>query len=310
MDHFYSNFMASFVSKTTDILAFTKLQKNKLLLVSLFLISPSFLFAQDIIIKNDKSELKAKVVEITDDYIKYHDWDNLTGPIYNISKTQVFMINYQNGKREFITSNKENRTDTKVNTTKPTNTNVNTNANTSNVSNTENPISSSLYKFTPRDKNQPKSFDNVPDRISYLGVSLNQIGKATVPTVILHNEVFVAPNLSLVSGMSVYYNSTELMGFKTKIFTFGVLVGGAYYLNDVLKIDKNKGAVYIGANAIYQSSTIWDDFSDSYNASNFSGFGRAGGLLNFSKRFGAFAEVQVGEGDPGFVAGITFRTIK
>ena len=314
MGHFYSNFTASFVAKTTDILALTKLQKNKLLLISLFLISPSFLFAQDIIIKNDKSELKAKVVEITDDYIKYHDWDNLTGPIYNISKAQVFMINYQNGKREFITSNTDNKTETKVNTTKPANTPTTTtkvNTTTEKVTTTtESPISSSPYQFTPRDKNQPKSFDNVPDRISYFGVTLNLVGKATIPTVTWVNEVFVATNLSLVSGFNAYYNNTESMGYKSSAFTFGIIVGGAYYLNDVLKIDKSKGAVYLGANAMYLSSAIKDDLFGSYTGSKFTGFGRAGGLLNFSKKFGAFAEVQIGEGDPGFVAGVAYRIVK
>jgi hypothetical protein len=288
-------------------LSWLKLQKNTLFLISLFLISPSFLFAQDIIIKNDKSELKAKVVEITDDYIKYHDWDNLTGPIYNISKAQVFMINYQNGKREFITSNTDNKTETKVNTIKPANTSTTT---TKVTTTTESPISSSPYTFTPRDKKQPKSFDNVPDRLSYFGVTLNVVGKATIPTVTWLNEVFVAPNLSLVSGFNAYYNSTESMGYKSSIFTFGIILGGAYYLNDVLKIDKNKGAVYVGANAIYQSSALKDDFFGSSTGSNFTGFGRAGGLLNFSKKFGAFAEVQIGEGDPGFVAGLAYRVVK
>jgi hypothetical protein len=219
------------------------------------------------------------------------------------------MINYQNGKREFITSNTDNKTETKVNTTKPANTSTNTTTTKVNTT-TESPISSSPYTFTPRDKNQPKSFDNVPDRLSYFGVTLNVVGKATIPTVTWLNEVFVAPNLSLTSGFNAYYNSTESMGYKSSIFTFGIIFGGAYYLNDVLKIDKNKGAVYVGADAIYLTSALKDDFFGSSTGSKFTGFGRAGGFLNFSKRFGAFAEVQIGEGDPAIVAGLAFRTIK
>ena len=169
-----------------------KLQKNRLFLIFLLAASPSFLFAQDIIIKNDKSELKAKVVEITSDFIKYHDWDNLSGPIYNIAKSQVFMINYQNSKREFI-----------------------------------------------------------------------------------------------------------------------ALVGGSYYLNEALKLDKTKGALYIGAAVAYTYTAVTSDASDEMVSSgDFGGFGRVGGRLNFTKGFGAFAEVHVGQGDPAIIAGLTFSIIK
>lgn len=57
-------------------------------------------FAQDIIVKNDKSEIKAKVLEIDETYIKYKQWDFQDGPIYSIRKANVFMIIYKNGKRE------------------------------------------------------------------------------------------------------------------------------------------------------------------------------------------------------------------
>ena len=304
MGHFYSNFTASFVAKTTDILALTKLQKNKLLLVSLFLISPSFLFAQDIIIKNDKSELKAKVVEITDDYIKYHDWDNLTGPIYNISRAQVFMINYQNGKREFITSNTDNKTETKV-TTKTTNTN------TAKVTNTETPVSSSPYTFTPRDKSQPKSYTNFADRVAFTGVTVDQIGKLTIPTISSVTDIFVAPNIAIATGMSASYNQESILGYNYKSSSIGVMAGPTYYLNEVLKIDKNKGGLYGGAALAYTFAFASEDFTGtSTTAGSFGVFARAGGFLSFSKKLGAFAEVHVGEGGASVVAGISFKTTK
>lgn len=58
--------------------------------------------AQDVIIKNDKTEIKSKVTEITETAIKYKKWDNVDGPVYNISKADVFMIIYANGQREVI----------------------------------------------------------------------------------------------------------------------------------------------------------------------------------------------------------------
>ncbi|RAK69450.1 hypothetical protein DLM85_00860 [Hymenobacter edaphi] len=56
--------------------------------------------AQDVIIKNDKSEISAKVIEITEDHIKYRLFDFLDGPLYNVRKTDVWMIIYEKGRRE------------------------------------------------------------------------------------------------------------------------------------------------------------------------------------------------------------------
>lgn len=58
--------------------------------------------AQDIIIKNDRTELKSKVEEITDTHIRYRKWENINGPIYNMNKAEVFMILHANGEREMI----------------------------------------------------------------------------------------------------------------------------------------------------------------------------------------------------------------
>ncbi|HSZ32410.1 MAG TPA: hypothetical protein VK772_03820 [Puia sp.] len=74
--------------------------KYRILLLLLF---TSYLVdAQDIIIKNDKSEIKAKITELTDLTIKYKKWEFLDGPVYNIDRANVFMIIYANGQREII----------------------------------------------------------------------------------------------------------------------------------------------------------------------------------------------------------------
>ena len=53
--------------------------------------------AQDAILKKDGSEIKAKVLEITDQQVKYKDFDFQNGPIRNINISEVFMITYENG---------------------------------------------------------------------------------------------------------------------------------------------------------------------------------------------------------------------
>ena len=60
--------------------------------------------SQDIIIKNDKTELKAKVLELTEDVVKYKKFEMLDGPIYSINKADVFMIMYSNGTKEYVES--------------------------------------------------------------------------------------------------------------------------------------------------------------------------------------------------------------
>jgi hypothetical protein len=58
--------------------------------------------AQDIILKQDGAEIKAKVLEITDQHIKYKDFDFQNEPIRNINIPDVFMITYENGQKEIF----------------------------------------------------------------------------------------------------------------------------------------------------------------------------------------------------------------
>lgn len=58
--------------------------------------------AQDIILKKDGLEIESKILEITDQQIKYRDFDFLNGPVRNIPISEVLMITYENGKKEFF----------------------------------------------------------------------------------------------------------------------------------------------------------------------------------------------------------------
>lgn len=66
----------------------------------------SMIFSQDIIIKNTGEEIETKIIEIVDKTIKYKAFDSQSGPIRNIDKKDVFIIIYENGKRELITTGK------------------------------------------------------------------------------------------------------------------------------------------------------------------------------------------------------------
>lgn len=75
---------------------------KKITLLTLLTVSVFKVFAQDIIIKNDKTEVKAKIEELTETTIKYKKFEMLDGPSYNINKRDVFMIIYKNGTKEYI----------------------------------------------------------------------------------------------------------------------------------------------------------------------------------------------------------------
>ena len=80
--------------------------KNALLIFIFGVIAQSVI-AQDVIVKSDGGEISSKVKEIKENVIKYKNYDNLEGPLRNIKKSNVFMIIYENGKREkFVNATK------------------------------------------------------------------------------------------------------------------------------------------------------------------------------------------------------------
>jgi len=81
---------------------------KRILLVLLIVISSNFIIAQDIIMKKNGDEIKSKVIEITLDFIKYKEFEFQDGPTRNIKISEVFMIIYENGKKEkFVTTQKK-----------------------------------------------------------------------------------------------------------------------------------------------------------------------------------------------------------
>jgi len=56
----------------------------------------------DIIVLKSGNEIKAKIIEITLTEIKYKAFDYLDGPLKTVAKSDVYVINYANGTREFF----------------------------------------------------------------------------------------------------------------------------------------------------------------------------------------------------------------
>lgn len=84
---------------------------KKLLFVSVCTLAFSTVSAQDLILKKNADEIKAKITKVGDTEIEYRKWDNPDGPTYVIPTHEVFVIKYQNGSTDKISEHsKRSRT--------------------------------------------------------------------------------------------------------------------------------------------------------------------------------------------------------
>lgn len=88
--------------------------KKQILLI--FICLSSIIKAQDQLFKKDNSKIEVKILEITQDVIKYKLFTYQDGPTITISKKDVALIIYQNGVHEVIAAKTE---DTPTTTTQP-----------------------------------------------------------------------------------------------------------------------------------------------------------------------------------------------
>jgi hypothetical protein len=76
-----------------------KLSKFTTIFLS-FIFAISSLKAQDIITLKTGEDLKAKIMEIGLNDVKYKKFENLNGPTYTLNKSDIFMIKYENGTKD------------------------------------------------------------------------------------------------------------------------------------------------------------------------------------------------------------------
>ena len=77
--------------------------KKLILSLTATILASNFCFSQDVITKKSGEDIQAKVLEITNTEIKYKKFDNPTGPIFTMSKTELLMIRYENGSKDIFT---------------------------------------------------------------------------------------------------------------------------------------------------------------------------------------------------------------
>lgn len=86
---------------------------KKIIILIVFTFGSFTIHAQDILTLKSGSEIKGVITEITQDQIKFKKTPE--GPIYSLNKSDVFMIVYENGRKEIVQSQ-----NTPDNTTVPT----------------------------------------------------------------------------------------------------------------------------------------------------------------------------------------------
>lgn len=111
------NEILRFLSKQDDkreiIISFEKsniqLSMKNLILLTFIMLFSAKLFAQDVIILKDGTEIKAKVLKVGISEIDFKKFENIDGPQYTMTKGQIFMIKYENGTKDVF--NKVETTD-------------------------------------------------------------------------------------------------------------------------------------------------------------------------------------------------------
>ncbi len=66
------------------------------------ILSMSFCFSQDLITMRSGEDIQVKILEVSQDAIKYKKYDNLEGPVFTINKADALMIRYENGTKDIF----------------------------------------------------------------------------------------------------------------------------------------------------------------------------------------------------------------
>jgi len=74
--------------------------KRFLILIAALAFSSTFAGAQDLITKKDGQDIKARVLEVGPDNIKYKLYDEPDGDTYSIETSEILLIRYESGRNE------------------------------------------------------------------------------------------------------------------------------------------------------------------------------------------------------------------
>lgn len=249
--------------------------------------------AQDIIVKTNQEEIKAKIIEVGTDAIKYKKTSMKDGPSFVIRKQEVFMIIYADGSREFM--NDPSRKETTSSSSTSSSTILPDYQTKKDVSQSNESVA---YSFTPinkkiwKDKSIKRKIRNsTNDRIITTGFQTSQYFFSIIP-LFIESESFIKRNLAFVGVFDFpilhYENLNSAFGYH-------------YYLNNAFHINKYKASLFTGAhisltNGIrYIVETAMNDPYDSETGKAYLNqilFLKIGGRFQLNKKVAIFSELQ------------------
>ena len=290
--------------------------KTKSIFISLLFLISACTLAQDIIYKTDKTEIKAKIIEVLDNDIKYKKFEFLDGPTYSMSKSDIFMIIYKNGQKEMFDNDKSKNTPKQKETKSEV---VISKIDAKKTSNSKQQLQSKKEEIEFTKTNSEYGINNTNYVGAFeLGTTLNNWEIYTVPPIIINAEAFKTKNLGFGTHLAYSYISSSSSFGNTTISSsaFSSLIGlrGNFYLNEILKINPNKihfyGGVTLSMNIVSTdiSSNSSSFPSKSDTSYNFGYFAQVGGRNFFSERFGLISELQFASGGSNLMVGLTYRS--
>jgi hypothetical protein len=201
----------------------------------LVLFALGFCQSQDLITKKTGEDIKAKVTEITASEVKYQLFDNLSGPVYSLNKSEVLLIKYENGTKDIFTNSNQSQPSVSTQSQPPDgkkislcNFELDYSSNTSSVS-AISPLAGSAYA-TARDSHDRPYFERLRDTLSQIiEAMLNEamifryIQKEklqTVPPGTIVAPDVVAKNNDLFACLNAKSALACKMGWKKKIVIY------------------------------------------------------------------------------------------
>lgn len=272
-------------------------------LAILFTLINSIIYAQDRLVKKDKTEFKIKVVEITDSEIKYKKFDNLNGPLYNIKKNEVAVIVYENGKVETFDEVKP-----EAKKVVPASATPQTEATKNNGTvgpekpvNIENSFIIRKVTINGKEKTAREGFTthtiNVNAPLSGFPAIFNSINMAIVPDILAG------------LGFSFYSDNSTASATSTG---FSIAARGLYSFNNLLKMPIAKYNFYGGLSLNFSSvstTVTIPGFGTTSGSSSAFGVGLiAGGRITLTGAIGAITEFSFANGGTGVNVGLSFST--
>lgn len=254
----------------------------KSLIIAMCFFTGLNLKAQDIIVKTNKEEIKAKVLDVEESVIRYKKIDFQEGPTYSVNKSDVFMIIYKNGKRETFETTTPSKPQQKNGIEKVSTSNSTT-------------------------ENQNLAF--------HKGSKFLQIGfglgggyyasglKTSIPAIQARYEFSVSDKIS--AGVVLGYSSAkydypgieyddEMFGSSSLTYSY-LLAGvrGNYHFSTTNKFDP-----YVGATLGYNAVSVSEDDDDEISGADGKVLlgAQVGANYYFSKNLGAWADVGYGLG--------------